>query len=173
GDVAQIALAGRRDVGVAPVEVEAVHAGALARGTAHLPVRDVTGLRRVGYVVDAHTAAKARGVRFASGGTGAQYLAIGDHDAVAHAHLVRMRADRHLDRRKLFRVLRVRHVHDHRAVRIAHVADVGNAFLHHDLSAARAVEPRHGLHVGARRAVRMPRAPALADVHVADFAYAF
>ena len=130
-DVADVALGRRRDVGVAAVEGEAVHA--LAGGA---PLGDEVRLGGVRNVVDAEPAAEAVGVVAAA----AEALVIDQHDAVRGADLVRVPALRQLDARQRARVRRVGHVDDGGARRPAHVADVERGAVDPDLPAARAVD---------------------------------
>ncbi len=67
-------------------------------------------------------------------------LVVDHHDAVGGAYLVRMGAGRHADGGELFGILRVADVDQRGAVRAAHMADIGDVVLHHDLPAARAIE---------------------------------
>ena len=67
---------------------------------------------------------------------------------------------------------RIRDIDDQRAVRVAHVADIRDLPLHHDLSAARAVVPRERLETAS--VDRLPaHGSALPGVNVCDFPYAF
>ncbi len=156
-DVADVAVHLGGDVGVAPVEGEAVHARAAA-----LPERDLARPARVGDVVDHEAAADAgRGLVRGLG------LAVHQHEPVGHAHLVRVGLGRHLDGGQRPGPGRVAHVHDAGAVGRLHVGDVGGGPVHRDLAAARAVEPGdlldalharrdRGRHVGRSLADRGP-----------------
>ena len=103
----------------------------------------------------------------------AQDLSIGHHDAVAHAHLVRMGAGRHGNGGELLGTLRIRHVHHQRAMRIVHVADVGDALVDDHLPAAGAIKPRHRLQTGALCGAVGPDATAVSDIHVGNFLDSF
>ena len=81
-DVADIAFHRRRDVGVAAVEIEAVHAAA-----DRAPFGDQLRCGGLGDVVDVDPAAEV-----VSGSALAELLVIDDHDAVGDTHLVRMPA---------------------------------------------------------------------------------
>ena len=126
-DVADVARRRRRDIGVAAVEVVAVHAAALGAG---LPVRDQARTVRPADVVDAQSAAEIVGAA-------AELLIVDDHQAVAHAHLVRMPADGHFQRRQQARAARVFDVVDRGAIGRTHVRDIHRRALHPDLSAPR------------------------------------
>ena len=134
-DVADIALERRRQVGVAAVEIEPVHAGA-----DRLPAMDLARLGRIAHVVDAEAGREIRRHRV---GVGVVELVVDEHHVALHPHLVRMGAGRHADPGELLGVLRVAHVEDRGAVRAAHVPDIGDAVLHHDLPAAGAVHIAH------------------------------
>ncbi|QYU66555.1 ABC transporter ATP-binding protein/permease [Leptolyngbya sp. 15MV] len=129
-EVADIAGIGRRDIGVAPIEGEAMHALA-----AHLHLGDEARLGRVGYVVHAHP--RAEFLRAL-----AELLVVHQHDPVGHTHLVRMPAHRDRDVVQHARLARVRHVHDRRAMRRPHVPDIHRGAIEPDLPAARRIEPR-------------------------------
>ena len=83
-------------------------------------------------------------------------LAVHHHHAVADAHLVRVQPGRDVGGPDDTRVARVRHVHDGRAVRRVHVAEIGVVALHHDLAAAGAVEPGDFVDAGTVAHVRSP-----------------
>jgi hypothetical protein len=129
-DVALVAPHLRRDVGVAAVEREAVHAepaaspeGDLARASGR---RDVVNAKPAG----------------AGAGLSAVPLAVHEHQAVDRAHLVRVRPRRHLQRGQLTRRRGIADVDQRRAVGRLHVGDARNPAVDHHLTAAGAVEPR-------------------------------
>ena len=84
-DVADIAVHRRRDVGIAAVEVEAMHAARIVRPgrVGRLPVRDQFRLCRVRHVVDAEPAVKTLGQDLAARHLRPKDLTVGDHDVVA------------------------------------------------------------------------------------------
>src|SRR5262249_463372 len=128
-DVADIALDGRRDVGVAAVEVIAVDALAV-----RLPLRDKLRLGRPRHVADAEAAAEP-------GGRGLpRALVVDDHDAVGHTHLVRVPPGRDLDPRQRARLPGIGDVDDRRAGRLAHMADIEGGAVDPDLAAAGAID---------------------------------
>ena len=129
-DVADVALDRGRDVGVAAVEGEAVHA--LAGGA---PLGDEVRRGGVRDIVDAEPAAEAVGVVAA-----AEALVVDQHDAVGGADLVGVPAFRQLDARKRARVRGIGHVHDRGTGGPAHVADVERGAVDPDLAAAGAVD---------------------------------
>jgi hypothetical protein len=127
--VADIALGRRRDIGVAAIEIIAVHA--LAVGA---PLGDQAGTRGIGDIVDAESAAELRiAVRPLP-------LVIDDHDAVGNAHLVGVPAGGHFDARKDLRIERIGDVDDRGPCRLPHVADVESRPVDPDLPAARTVD---------------------------------
>ena len=135
-DIADVAFDLRRDVGVAAVEGEAVHAVAGAA-----PEPDLLRLRRVGHVVDA----KADRLRHLLGGERRplgtrRVLAVHQHQAIGDADLVGVDAGcgRHV--RDLARVFRIADIDDRGAGRLVDMADVGVVAIHHDLPAALAIE---------------------------------
>ena len=130
-DIADVAVHLGGDVGVAPVEGEAVHPRA-----ATFPERDLARPARVGDVVD-HEAAAHPGRRLVRG----LGLAVHHHEPVGRAHLVRVGLGRHLEGGQGAGPGGVAHVHDAGAVGRLHVGDVGDGPVHRDLAAARAVEP--------------------------------
>src|SRR3954447_20677974 len=129
-DVADVAFRRWRDVGVAAIEREAMHAAAFA-GDA--PFVDEPRLRWRRHVEDADTAAEF-GCAFA------EFLVVDHHQVAGHAHLVRMPADRNVELRDELRMLRVRDIVDRRAVRRPHVRYVKNVPVPPDLSASRTVD---------------------------------
>ena len=129
-DVADVAVQLGRDVGVAPVEGEAVDAQASA-----MPEGQLAGAARIGDVEDEEPAGAARGGR-------AVPLAVDEHEPVARAHLVRMRPRRHLQGSDPARRGGIAHVHERGAVRRFHVRDAREGAVDHHLPAARAVEVR-------------------------------
>ena len=79
-------MRGRRDVGIAAIEIIAVHAA-----TGRSPFGDRFRMARLRYVIDAEPAAEV-------GRAGlADLLVIDQHDPVRHPHLVRMPALRDID----------------------------------------------------------------------------
>ena len=139
-DVADIALGRRRQVGVAAIEIVAVHTAA-----GRAPLGDQ--LRRAGArdVIDPDAPAELGRSALA------QPLVVDDHDAVRHPHLVGMPALRQIDGRELARLARIGHVHDRGAARPAHVADKERRALDPNLPSARAVEVRYQRGVGSTR----------------------
>lgn len=130
-DVADVAFRGGRDVRVAAVEVEPVHALPLG-----LPAGDEPRAVALADVVDAEAALElGRGPAIEL-----VHLVVGDHDVAGHAHLVRVRALGHLEQRQRLGFRRLAHVDDERPVRRAHHADVCVAVARHHLPAARAVD---------------------------------
>src|SRR5262249_14460076 len=127
-DVAEIAVEFRRPVYVAAVEGEAVHA-------ACLPSRDMPRRIRLGDVEDLEAALEVRILA-----ADRKDLAIDQHDAVADTDLVRERAVRDLDLGELAGLRRIAHVDDGRSIRRFHVADVGDAFVDHDLPSPWTIE---------------------------------
>ena len=128
-DIADVPLDGRGDVGVAPVEIVAVHA--LAVGA---PLSDRPRAGRGRDVVDPETTAEL-GVAAAS-----EPLVIHDHHVAGNADLVRVPALRHVDGGQHFRMGRIADVDDGRAGRMAHVADVKGLPVDPYLSAAGTID---------------------------------
>src|SRR5712691_7576364 len=118
------------DVGIAPVEVVAVHAG--ARG---LPEGDLTWLDRLRYVVDGEPAPEPR-LELVGWGS----LPIDQHEVVHHADLMGVNAGRYLEGGDLARAVRILDVNDGGSVRAFHVGDVRVALVDEDLTAPRAIE---------------------------------
>jgi hypothetical protein len=139
-DIADIAFDGRRDIGVTAVEIVAVHA---APGGA--PLADRFRRARARDVIDSDAAAEV------SRPVLADPLVVDDHEAVRHAHLVRMPALRQLDSGQHARMARIGHVDDGGAVRGLHVGDEQRRAVDPDLPAARAVDVRHEIGVGSTR----------------------
>ena len=110
-DIADVALDGRRDVGVASVEIEAVHAAA-----GRAPFADQLRIARPRDVVDRDSSAELGDAALS------ELLVIDDHDAVRRTHLVGMPALRQVDARKLARVAGIGHVHDGGTARGLHMA---------------------------------------------------
>ena len=131
-DVADIALDRRRDIGVASVEIEAMHAA-----TGRAPFRDQLGSAWARNIVNRNPAAELRRVG------GPKLLVVDDHDAVRHPHFVGMPTLRQVNGRELAWVARIGHVHDGGAARPAHVTDIENRALNPNLPSARAVKVRH------------------------------
>src|SRR6266436_141542 len=129
-DVAEIAVDLGGDVGIAPVEVVAVQAG--ARG---LPEGDRTWLGRLRYVVDGEPAPESRLELVGWGG-----LPIDQHEVVHHADLMGVNTGRHLEGGDLARAIRILDVNDGGSVGTFHVGDVRVALVDEDLTAPRAVE---------------------------------
>lgn len=129
-DVADIAGRGRRNIGVAPVKIIAVHAAALR---ARLPVGDQARPLGTADVVDAQAAAEIVGAA-------AEFLVIDDHQAVLRPDLVRMPAYRHLQRGQQPRLARIGDVIDGGAIRRAHMGDIHRRPLDPDLPAPLAID---------------------------------
>ena len=128
-DVAHIALDGRRDIGVAAVEIVAVDAVAGGR-----PLGDKTGPGRVGHIVDRQATVKF-GLAVAS-----LVFVIDDHQAIGDPHLVGMPALGDLDFGHHPGMGRVGHVDHGGAVGMAHVADVQRRAVDPDLTTAGAIQ---------------------------------
>ena len=127
-----VALGGRRQVGVAAVEIVAVHAAA---GGA--PFGDQSRCARARDVVDRDPAPELGRSALA------ELLMIDDHDAVGGTDLVGMPAFRHGDGGERAWVAGIGDVDDGGAVRGMHVSDEQRRALDPNLPAARAVEMRH------------------------------
>ena len=134
-DVSEIAVCGRREIGVALIEIEAVHA--LPAG---FPSAQQMRFARVGHVVNVGAALpiSRRRVRIVE----VEFL-IDDHGVAGHAYLVRMRAGRHFQLGHDNRIFRIAHVDDGGAVGRAHVTDEGEAIADDDLAAAGHVDVTH------------------------------
>ena len=131
-DVADIAFRRRRQVGVAAVEIVAMHA---ASGSA--PFGDRLRIARARDVVDRDPAAEL-------GRAGlTELLVVDDHDAVGGPHLVGVPALRQIDAREPARMARVGRRRRWWSLRGVHVADKEGGAVDPDLPAARAVEMRH------------------------------
>src|ERR1043166_7168764 len=130
-DVADVAFDGRGKIGVAAVEVVAVHAAA---GGA--PLGDGPRPRRRGDVVNAQAAAEAFLAAVAVA------LVVDDHHAVLGTHLVRVPAGGDFDMRQQPRRARIGNVVDRGARGRAHVCDVEGVAVDPHLAAARAVDVR-------------------------------
>ena len=131
-DVAHVSLRNGREVGVASVEGETVHA--LGR---RLEERDLAGFGRIRHVEDLEPSLGVLVVLVA--------LVVDDHHAVAHRGLVRVDPRRHLELGDESGILRIAHVDDGRAVGRVHVAHVGETLVHLDLAAAGQVHAPHQL----------------------------
>ena len=133
-DIADVTLDLRRDIGVAAIEGEAMHAGAVA-----LPTVDLLGRRWVADIVDPKPAAQTVCCRRLLG----HDLVVDQHDPVCGLHLVRMDAVGNLDFGDDLRIGRIAYIDNRRAARRLHVADIGDAIVDGDLTAAAAVEFRN------------------------------
>ena len=91
-DVADIPFGRRRDVGVAAVEIEPMHAA--ANGA---PLRDQLRRCRIGDIVDVDAAADVCAARLS------ELLLIDDHDVAGNPHLVRVPAFAHVNLGERFR----------------------------------------------------------------------
>ena len=140
-DVADVAVHGRRDVGIAAVEIEAVYAARMGRAGPEcgVPFGNQLGLRGLRDVINADAAVVAIRRNLTIQRMHCERFAVDQHEVAVHAHLVRVRSRRHRELGEQFRIFRIFDVDDLRAVRIAHVADVGNVALNHHLAAAGAV----------------------------------
>jgi hypothetical protein len=139
-DVADIALGRRRQVGVAAIEIVAVHAAA-----GRAPLGEELRRAEARDVINCDTPAELGRSALA------QPLVVDDHDAVRHPHLVGMPALRQIDGRELARLARIGHVHDRGSARPAHVPDKERRALDPNLPSAGAVEVRYQGGVGSTR----------------------
>src|SRR5262252_7758058 len=130
-DIADEAFDRRRDVGVAPVEVEAVNAAA---GCA--PLRDQLRLARTRDIIDVEPAADVRGTALS------ELLVIHQHDAVVDADLVGMPPIRDVDLREHARLAWVSDVDDGRAAGRPLVTDIKRGAFDPHLPAPRAIQVR-------------------------------
>ena len=135
-DVADIAFGGGRDIGVAAVEVVAVHA--LAR---RHPLGNLLRVTRLADVVDGEPASEIlRAAR-------AELLVVDDHHAVLNPHLVRVPSRRDFDRHDFPGLSRVGHVEQRGAARRPHVPHIHSGAIDPHLAAARAIRMAQKLRV--------------------------
>src|SRR5580704_15039209 len=125
-DIADVTLCGRRDVGVTPIEIEAVHTT-----TDGAPFANKLWVGRFRYIVNIDSAARLVRQGFA------ELLLINHHDAAGDPDLVRVPAFADRNCGKDARCARVGDVDDGRTGRRPHMTDKKRSPLNPDLAAAR------------------------------------